>query len=160
MSPRAACRLAALGFTHVHDYVAGKVDWLARNLPVEGTGADTPTIGRHMRHDVVTAAIGDTVTDLHDRITRSRYDFALVTNAEGVLLGRLRGTALADTDPARPVEEVMQPGPSTLRPHEPAADVHARLEARNLLHAIVTDPDGGLLGVIERNDLDRADPQR
>jgi hypothetical protein len=39
MSPRAACRLAALGFAEVYDYVAGKVDWLARNLPVEGTDA-------------------------------------------------------------------------------------------------------------------------
>lgn len=160
MSPRAACRLDALGFTHVHDYVAGKVDWLARNLPVEGTGADTPTIGRHLRHDVVTAALHDTVTGLRDRVTRSRYDFALVTSAEGMLLGRLRGTALAGADPARPVVEVMQPGPSTLRPHEPAAEVRARLEARNVLHAIITDPDGRLLGVVDRADLERAGPQR
>jgi hypothetical protein len=44
MSPRAACRLDTLGFEHVYDYMPGKVDWLARNLPVEGTAADAPTI--------------------------------------------------------------------------------------------------------------------
>jgi hypothetical protein len=55
MSPRAACRLATLGFTQVHDYVGGKVDWLARNLAVHGTDADTPTLGRYLRDDVVTA---------------------------------------------------------------------------------------------------------
>ena len=32
MSPRAACRLAALGFEQVYDYMPSKVDWLARGL--------------------------------------------------------------------------------------------------------------------------------
>ena len=161
MSPRAACRLAAFGFPQVHDYVAGKVDWLARNLPVEGTGADAPTLGRHLRQDVVTAAVQDTVADLHARLARSRYGFALVTSAEGVLLGRLRGSTLAAADPTRPVVEVMEPGPSTLRPHEPAAVVRARLEAKNVHHAIVTDPDGRLLGIVDRvADLERADRKR
>jgi hypothetical protein len=35
-SPRAACRLETLGFGEVYDYVAGNVDWLAHNLPIEG----------------------------------------------------------------------------------------------------------------------------
>src|SRR4051794_40740978 len=33
MSPRAAWRLERLGFTDVHDYAAGKVDWMAAELP-------------------------------------------------------------------------------------------------------------------------------
>ena len=45
MSPRAACRLETLGFEHVFDYVPGKMDWLARNLPVEGELADARTAG-------------------------------------------------------------------------------------------------------------------
>ncbi len=36
MSPRAAWRLESLGF----DYVAGKADWMASGLPVEGKLAD------------------------------------------------------------------------------------------------------------------------
>lgn len=39
MSPRAACRLATLGFEQIYDYVAGKSDWLARGLPREGEKA-------------------------------------------------------------------------------------------------------------------------
>lgn len=59
-----------------------------------------------------------TVADLHARLARSRYGFALVTSGEGVLLGRLRGTALAGADRNRPVVEVMELGQSTLRTHE------------------------------------------
>src|SRR2546430_16920519 len=36
MSPRAAARLEQLGFD-VYDYALGKVDWMARGLPMEGT---------------------------------------------------------------------------------------------------------------------------
>jgi hypothetical protein len=42
MSPRAACRLETLGFPEVHDYVAGKADWLAHGRPTEGAQAAVP----------------------------------------------------------------------------------------------------------------------
>jgi rhodanese-related sulfurtransferase len=153
MSPRAACRLVALGFSEVYDYVAGKVDWLARNLPVEGTAADSPTIGRCLRFDVVTARPGEPLAEVRARVAGSPHSFALVTTDGGILLGRLRGATLADADPAQPVEAVMEAGPSTLRPHEQAAAVRARLEDRGLTYAIVTDPDGRLLGTVRPADL-------
>jgi hypothetical protein len=37
MSPRAAWRLESIGFTRVHDYVAGRADWGSFGLPLEGT---------------------------------------------------------------------------------------------------------------------------
>ncbi len=37
MSPRAAWRLEAAGFGPVYDYATGKTDWLAADLPFEGT---------------------------------------------------------------------------------------------------------------------------
>ena len=37
MSPRAAWWLEAAGFSPVYDYVAGKADWLAADLPFQGT---------------------------------------------------------------------------------------------------------------------------
>lgn len=153
MSPRAACRLATLGFTQVHDYVGGKVDWLARNLPVHGTHADTPIIGRHLRDEVVTAHPDDTVADVRARVTRSAHRFALVTSADGVLLGRLRGDNLTDNAATLRVGEVMEGGPSTLRPHEPAAAIKDRLTDKGLAYAIVTDPDGRLLGTVHPADL-------
>ena len=37
MSPRAACRLDALGFNQVYDYTLGFADWKAAGEPIEGT---------------------------------------------------------------------------------------------------------------------------
>jgi hypothetical protein len=37
MSPRVAWRLEAAGSGPVYDYAAGKADWLAADLPFEGT---------------------------------------------------------------------------------------------------------------------------
>jgi CBS domain-containing protein len=154
MSPRAACRLETLGFTQVHDYVPGKVDWLAHNLPVQGTAtAVANTIGANLRHDVVIAAPDEHIADVRARVAASRYGFALVTTQDVTLLGRLRRSTLDTANPALPAGEVMEPGPSTLRPHEPVADVAARLHERDLTYAIVTDPEGHLLGTVYRADL-------
>jgi len=153
MSPRAACRLATLGFARVYDYLPGKVDWLARNLPVAGTGADAPTIGRQLRHEVVVAAPDASVADVRARVAASAHGFALVTTPDGVLLGRLRGTHLDAADPETSAGDAMAAGPSTLRPHEPVAAVRERLTGRGLAHAIVTDPDGRLLGTVHTADL-------
>lgn len=42
LSPRAATRLAQLGF-EVYDYALSKIDWMAHGLPMEGTAAAQPT---------------------------------------------------------------------------------------------------------------------
>ena len=55
MSPRAAWRLEATRFGPVYDYAAGKADWLAADLPFEGTAQlagiftrrDVATVGEH-----------------------------------------------------------------------------------------------------------------
>lgn len=146
MSPRAACRLEALGFTQVHDYVGGKLDWLAHNLAIHGTAAEPPTIGRHLRHDVVTAALDEPVADIRARVATSPYDVALVLAADTTLLGRLRPSVLHSADPAQPAGQVMEPGPSSLRPHEPTEEIRERLARHHLTYAIVTDPQGHLLG--------------
>lgn len=155
MSPRAACRLEALGFEEVYDYATGKVDWLAHNLPVEGEDPEPPTAGRVARDDVVRCALDDRVDEVRERIAGSSYGFALVVAPGGVLLGRLRGSAL-DCAPALAAEEVMEAGPSTVRPHTAAGELSKRLAERNLRWALVTDPEGRLIGVASREDLARA----
>src|SRR5919204_5284090 len=103
MSPRAACRLEALGFTEVYDYVTGKADWLARALPTEGAGPRPPRIADRLRRDVATAEPRERIADVLPHVHASPYGFALVTGRDGVLLGRLRRVAL-DGDPAAVVE--------------------------------------------------------
>jgi Mg/Co/Ni transporter MgtE len=155
MSPRAACRLETLGFTEVYDYALGKVDWLAHGLPTDGEQAHAATAGSVARDDAVTCGLDDRVGPLRDQIERSPYGFALVTASGGVLLGRVRLSALGD-DPDARAEDIMEPGPSTVRPHRPAGELAKRLREQELKTAIVTTPEGRLIGVARQDDLERA----
>lgn len=156
MSPRAACRLEALGFTEVYDYVAGKADWLARALPTEGAAPPPARVAELLRHDVVTADVDDVVADIVARVDASAYGFALVTAPGGVLLGRLRRAALQG-NPTATAEQVMEPGPSTIRPDTDPAALARRLRDRGLTTTVVTDPDGVLLGIVKLNNLNNLD---
>ena len=133
----------------------GKADWLAHNLPVEGKRADVPTAGRVARDDVVTCGLEERVGAVRERILASGYGFGLVTSSGRVVLGRLRRSAL-DCDPGLRAEEAMEAGPSTVRPDTAAATLATRLTERELHFAIVTDPEGRLIGVARREDLEQA----
>jgi CBS domain-containing protein len=151
MSPRAACRLDALGFTEVYDYVGGKADWLARALPTEGAVRPVRAAD-HLRRDAATADLRERIADVLAGIDASPYGFALVTGPGGVLLGRLCRAALQG-DQAATAEQVMEPGPSTVRPDTDPAALADRLADRELTTAVVTDPDGVLLGIVRLEDL-------
>jgi CBS domain-containing protein len=154
MSPRAACRLETLGFPEVYDYVAGKADWLGHGLEVEGAGAGLATAGRLARRDVVTCSLTEAVGEVRPRVEASPYRFALVVSEGGVLLGRLRRAAL-EGDPQRTAEEAMEPGPSTVRPDSAPSKLAERLRSRDLRTAVVTTPEGILIGVVRREDLEQ-----
>jgi hypothetical protein len=79
---------------------AATTSGLARNQAVHGTEAGSPRIGQYLRQDVVTARPDDLIGDIRERVGRSAHRFALVTTADGVLLGRLRSSALEQSDPA------------------------------------------------------------
>jgi CBS domain-containing protein len=143
-----------LGFTEVYDYVPGKVDWLAHSLPVVGERPEAPIAGRAIRDDAVVCRPTDRISDVRELIERSPYPFALVTAEDRTLLGRAPSSAL-DRGSERPVWEVAEPGPKTFRPHTSAEDVAAVLNDKDLRWAIVTTPEGRLLGVASREDLER-----
>jgi hypothetical protein len=156
MSPRAACRLATLGFEEVYDYVPGKADWLAHGLPAEGELADRPTAGSLARDDVVTCRLGDPIGEVRERVEASPYGFGLVTTEDRTVLGRLRGSAMGAAPAGAAAEDVMEPGPSTVRADTPAAELAPRLAKRDLATAIVSTPEGRLIGVVRRADLEAA----
>jgi rhodanese-related sulfurtransferase/CBS domain-containing protein len=155
LSPRAACRLETLGFEQVYDYVPGKVDWLARGLPTEGELADRPTVGRFARNDVVTCELDEPVGSVRRRVDESPYGFALVVSSDGTLLGRLRRSAL-DGDPDASAESVMEPGPTTVRPDTPADELAERIRERDLKTAVISTPEGRLIGIVRRRELEDA----
>ncbi len=104
---------------------------------------------------MVTCGLGDAVGDVRLRVGRSPYPFAVVTSANGIVLGRLRASML-DCDPRLPAEEVMEPGPKTVRPHRCPETIAAQLAEKDLRWVIVTTPEGRLLGIAARADLERA----
>ncbi len=64
----------------------------------------------------------------------------------------MRRSALEGAGSA-PAEELMDLGPSTIRADLPLEKLRERLEGRGLNFAIVTTPDGTLMGIVCRADL-------
>lgn len=117
--PRAAPRLESMGFSRVHDYVAGKADWGSAGLPLEGTFG--LRAGDVARRDVPTARLDDRLQDVRRRLVTSDLDQCLVVDERNVLLGRLGRSALAREDDVS-VAEAMSEGPATVRPSITTAD--------------------------------------
>src|SRR3954447_9392009 len=153
MSPRAACRLGTLGVFEGYDYMPGKADGLARGLPTEGEEADTPRALGLVVDDVVTCGLDARVSEVHDRVEASRYRFAFVVSNSRVVLGRLRRAAL-EGDGHQTAEAVMEPGPSTIRPDTGLEPLAERMRKNELACLPVTTPEGQLLGLVRRDDLE------
>ena len=154
MSPRAACRLESLGFQNVFDYVAGKEDWIAKGLPIEGTAAGVPRVGDVCRSDPPTCHLTDRIGDVRERVTAAAWDMCVVVNADICILGRIRAKALQSDDEAL-VESVMEPGPTTQRPDVILGPLTQRMRERNVEHILVSTAAGRLIGVLYREDAER-----
>jgi rhodanese-related sulfurtransferase len=151
MSPRAATRLAQLGFD-VYDYALSKVDWMAHGLPMEGSAAEQPTAMAFVRDDVATCTLDELAAEIRRRIDASPYGFALVL-VDRVVLGRVRGSRLDEAPADASAERLMDPGPSTTRPHTVPDELLRSLQRSNASTAVITTPEGELLGVVRRADL-------
>jgi Mg/Co/Ni transporter MgtE len=155
MSPRAAARLAALGFTRVYDYVAGKADWGSLNLPLEGRAGSETRVGAHVRSDVPTCRLDERLRDVRERVEAAGWDTCFVVDEADVVIGRLGRSALrGDQDLA--VEEAMTPGPSTVRPSARLEAMVERMREQNLANLPVTTSDGRLVGLLMHEAAERA----
>ncbi|HET7487501.1 MAG TPA: CBS domain-containing protein [Acidimicrobiales bacterium] len=70
---------------------------------------------------------------------------------DGVVLGLLEGDALGQT--AATAEDAMAPAPSTFRPSVPRQELVGFFDDHGLDHALLTTPDGRLVGLVRRADL-------
>ncbi len=155
MSPRAAARLASIGFPRVYDYVAGKADWGSAGLPLEGSSGSETRAGAHARRDVPTCRLDEPLAQIRERVEQADWDTCFVVDQEGVVLGRIGRSALQRDDELS-VEQAMTPGPSTIRPSARLNEVVARMRTQNLSNLPVTTSDGQLVGLLAREDAERA----
>jgi CBS domain-containing protein len=154
MSPRAACRLEALGFTQVFDYVTGIADWKAAGLPIEGNLEPKDLVADATRGDVATCRLGETVGSVRAQHATEQWEICAVVDCDGIVVGRLRPSALEGQDD-RLVEDVMEPGPSTVRPDGLLQPLVERMVHRNAPHVLVTTPQGMLVGILFRDEATR-----
>lgn len=151
MSSRAAWRLESLGFSQVYRYPAGKLDWFAFGLPMEGEFAAIPKAGDVVRHDVPTCRLNDRLGEVHQRCQDLGWEVCLVVNESNIVLGRLRREAW-DADPDTPLENVMENGPTTFRPDNFLEPLLKRMHDKKVGSVIITDSDGVLIGLLYRKD--------
>src|SRR5262249_9944763 len=157
MSPPAGSRLESLGFREVYDYAAGKADWFAAGLPVEGEAAGRLVLGKLVRSDVASGRLDERVGAVGRRAEAAGWDQAVVLDDRAVLLGWLSQDALR-SEPAAEVVAVMLGGAGTVPPHMGIAKTASWMDTRNLGSILVTSSDGTFLGVVRRQDLDIAEP--
>ncbi len=154
MSPRAAWQLEAMGFSDVYDFVAGKAEWIAHGLPTEGNGPHYPLVGEAARRDLVhECRLGSTVGESRAAVDERGQNYCVVLNDEDILMGRLRKRHLASGDEAT-VENVMEPGPTTVRATESAAALLKRMQARDVPAVLVTTSKGRFVGIARRSALE------
>ncbi|MBC9727649.1 CBS domain-containing protein [Streptomyces sp. TRM68367] len=159
LSPRAAARLEQLGFRQVYDYVPGKADWLAAGLPREGEAARTPLAGDVADRNVPLCTVDQLLDDALAMLDETGRRTGVVVDDEDVVVGLLRHDDAADRTEGR-VADILRPGPATVRADEELGPLLERMRKAGLPTVPVTDPEGHLLGVLDREDVERAIARR
>jgi CBS domain-containing protein len=136
----------------VYDYAAGKQDWFAHDLPMEGKKAREPRVGDKVSRDVPMCAVTETVGAVRERVSEAGWNACLVVDEHEVVLGLLEAKAL-DGDPEAFVEDVMEHGPSTARPHAPLDDLRTYFKEHDASVAAITTSDGIAIGLLRREDV-------
>jgi predicted transcriptional regulator len=150
MSPRAAWRLEAAGFSPVYEYAAGKADWLAADLPFEGTAE---LAGMFTRRGV--AAVGERtpVAEALRLLDVQGFGPVVVLNQADVVTGAAYGHNLQSAAADAEVGTVLRFGVSTVRPSEDAAALAHRMGHAEVTRVVVTRSDGTLVGLFFAADL-------
>jgi len=150
MSPRAAWRLEAFGFGEVYDYAAGKADWLASDLPFDGTAQ---LAAMFTRRSVANVGERATAAETLRLLEAQGFGPVVVINQAGVVMGAAYRDQLAGAAGEAAVGTVMRSGVSTVRPSEDAPALASRLSHRKVTRVIVTRPDGTLVGLFFAEDI-------
>jgi CBS domain-containing protein len=154
MSPRAACRLERLGFGQVYDYVAGIADWRAAGLPTEGSAKPAQRVADATRPDIPTCHPSDTIATVRSNTFDAGWDECVVIDCDGIVIGRLRHQAW-ESDDTTIVEQIMESGPTTVRPDGLLQTLVDRMAKRDTKLVLVATPQGDLIGAVLHDEARR-----
>lgn len=151
LSPRSARLIEHYGFVAVHDYEAGKADWLAYGLPYEGDG--TLRAG-DLLESCLCALRDEPVGVVRARMDAAGFERAVVVDDSDIVLGAASRLGLEDAPADAPLHSHMVPSPVTHRPTIIAAELARELDDQGMSGALVTTASGRLLGCVSRARLD------
>jgi CBS domain-containing protein len=134
----------------VYDYVAGKADWLAADLPFEGTAQ---LAGMFTRRGVATVTEGTPAAEALGLLEAQGFGPVLVVNEPGVVMGAAYREGLVAAPGEAAVGSVTRFGVSTVRPSEDAAELAHRMGHRQVTRVVVTRSDGTLIGLFFAEDV-------
>lgn len=154
MSARAAWRLESLGFTQVYRYEGGKKDWFSRGIPIEIKTAELPRASDVVRRDVPTCRPSERLDEVRRETHASGWKQCIVLNEAGIVVGRLR-KKVWEAAPGTLVDDVMENGPTTFRPHTLLAPLVKRMQEKKVISVVITTSSGALIGVMYRVDAEK-----
>ena len=158
MSARAAWRLVSLSFAQVFRYTAGKADWSAYGLLTEGKSVTPTRAGNLARRDVPTCSLSDRADAIGQQLQKHGATLCAVLNEHRVLLGEI-GAQKAASQTDGTAEEIMTFAPTTIRPNAALEKLCEFFKAHKAETLWVTTNDGELLGLLHREDVERAEPK-
>ena len=158
MSARAASRLVSLSFAQVFRYTAGKADWSAYGLPTEGKSVTPNRAGNLARRDVPTCSLSDRADAIRQQLQKNGAKLCAVLNEHRVLLGEI-GAEKVESQADCTAEEIMTSAPTTIRPNAALEKLCDFFKAHKADTLWVTTNDGELLGLLHRQDVERAEPK-
>jgi CBS domain-containing protein len=96
----------------------------------------------------------DHTGDIRRRVRAAGWEVCVVVNDARVVLGLLRPEPV-DADPQMTAEQVMESGPSTIRPHLLLDEVAQDMRKHGVESVLVTTSDGRLVGLLSRQEAER-----
>ena len=114
-----------------------------------------PQAGAYAQRDVPTCHLTHRLGEARDRARAAGVKACVVVNAHNIVLGFLSREVL-DAALGVEVEAVMEPGPSTIRPNTFVDTALKRLEAQRQDSLLITTPDGQMIGLLFRHEIEKA----
>ena len=143
----------------MYDYPAGKSDLEGGRTPHRGRGVRPAHRGDGRAPGRADMSSRGVPPDVRERARAAGWDACVVVNEARIVMGLLHAEQLGRKGDLT-AESAMRPGPSTFRPHVPIAEMAEVMAQHDLPNAPVTTSTGKLIGLLVREDVERAAHER